>query len=198
MKRYRYTSYDDYEEAQKSAYERKFKKVWARQENLETIVEWLEPREPASGLCHGVRNGTEVAWFRELLPGCLVIGTEIGGSVEPYIVEWDFNVENEKWQGEFDFVYSNSWDHTFEPKVTFPIWGRQLRPGGILILETNQRQEHTGDVSKAVNKTDPFGASPHELQQLIEGSCPLTFVDEVSLPYVDYNYRVALFFERRS
>ena len=69
------------------------------------------------GICHGTRRGKEQEWFRKYL-GCGVIGTEISDTVEqfPHTIEWDFHETKAEWINSADFIYSNSLDHSYDPK----------------------------------------------------------------------------------
>ena len=188
MKRYQYRSYREYVEAQKRGFEKKRNRVWANRENVEAISRVIGPCE--TGICHGVRGGQEVGWFREFTGG-QVIGTEIGESEAPHTVRWDFNERHPPWVGEFDFVYSNAFDHSFDPARTLAVWWEQLRPGGRLIIETDERNEHTGKVSKGVNATDPTGLTLGELVALVE-EVTKEAPEIVELPFVTYRYRNAI------
>ena len=190
MKQYKYGSYKEYVKAQRKGYQKKKDRVWAREENIKAISDYLKDHGVMSGICHGVRGGQEVDWFRLHLDA-QVIGTEIGDAEGNYIVQWDFNRPNEKWLSEFDFVYSNAFDHSFDPRMTLAVWLDQLKPGGVLIIETDERNEHTGDISKPVNPTDPTGLTLNELVQLmrdVSGS-EVTIID---LPVITFGYRKAV------
>jgi hypothetical protein len=36
-----------------------------------------------------------------------------------YPVQWEFHDDNPEWQGKADFVYSNSWEHAYDPGKAF-------------------------------------------------------------------------------
>lgn len=188
MQQYRYKDYTEYVDAQRDGFERKRNKVWASEENIAAISTYLKARGVKNGICHGVRGGHEVRWFRDFLDA-YVIGTEIGEPYAPYIVQWDFNKPCAEWIRRFDFVYSNAFDHAYNPAETLRVWAEQLKPGGVLVIETDERNEHTGKVSKPVNKTDPTGITLDELIELLETVGPAEVLD---LPFVTYGYRKAL------
>jgi SAM-dependent methyltransferase len=108
---------------------------------------------PRAGLCHGVRTGREQAWFSEIL-NCTVLGTDISPSASDFdnTVRWDFHEEREEWNGAFDFVYSNSLDHAYDPTKAIRVWLKQLREGGLLLVELSEM--HRPEWS---TKVDPFG-----------------------------------------
>ena len=120
------------------------------------------------GLCHGVRRGKEQSWFRKKLDGANVIGTDISETATQFenTVQWDFHDDNPDWQGKCDFVYSNSWDHAYDPGKAFAAWSRCLKPGGWLLID------HTrGHMPKSSNVLDPFGATREALIKILTDSC---------------------------
>ena len=158
MKQHKYRSYRQYVTTQKKGYKKKRDRVWAREDNIKLLSQLLKGAE--SGICHGVRTGAEVEWFRKYL-GADVIGTELGDSKEGLIVQWDFNRPNPEWIGKFDFVYSNSFDHAYDAAATLCTWIQQLKPGGKLVIEHSKKHEN-------ITKLDPFGATPDEVVGLME------------------------------
>jgi hypothetical protein len=192
MKIFKYKNYADYVAAQRAGFNKKKTKVWAAPENIKFICEKVL-KNPTRGLCHGVRTGKEVEWFAGCLPGCEVIGTEIGDATAPHVVKWDFNKRNPEWMGMFDFIYSNSFDHSFNLSLTLSVWAEQLKPGGLMILEMNRSHEHTGEISRPVNKMDPTGIALKELVKNI----PLwingaEIIDVVNMPVVTKEWRKAI------
>lgn len=160
LKQYRYKSYSQYIATQKKGYKKKRKRIWAREANIEFLSELLSGAK--KGICHGVRTGAEVEWFRKYLGADVeVIGTDIGGAKEGLVVHWDFNKPNPEWIGRFDFVYSNSFDHAYDALGTMRVWANQLRRGGTLVIEHSKKHEEA-------TKLDPFGATPNEVCELME------------------------------
>lgn len=157
--------YERYKAAQIAANERKLDRRWVNPRTIAFLSDWLKAHvAPLDfGLCHGTRRGYEQAWFREHL-GCEVIGTEISPTATqfPHTIEWDFHRVKPEWIEAVDFIYSNSWDHSFAPRRAFTAWARCLRVGGVAILE------HTGQHRpEAVTETDPFGIGRDELVTFI-------------------------------
>ena len=172
MKIYKYKNYDEYVKCQQEANRRKSKNQWAVEQNIFTLANYIDknlgnPDKKILGLCHGVRSGKEQEWFNKHLICAEVIGTEIGNAYALHTVKWDFNKVNPDWIGKFDFIYSNSFDHAFNPEKTLVIWSQQLKPGGIILLEYDKRNEHTGEISMAANKTDPVSITVKELCEKI-------------------------------
>ena len=48
-----------------------------------------------------------------------------------------------EWQGQFGFVYSNAFDHVFDPFETAKAWRKMIRPGGYLLLAVSAHQKGT-------------------------------------------------------
>jgi len=150
--------YEEYRRVQIHHNKRKLTNVWADETTLEAVCAHLtsDGRNVENGICHGARNGFEVAWFRKAL-GADVIGTDISETATdfPNMVVWDFHEENPDWEGKFDFVYTNSLDQAMEPDRALGSWARQLKPGGRIYIE------HTMAHSAAhASEMDPFGAHP--------------------------------------
>jgi hypothetical protein len=113
------------------------------------------------GICHGTRRGKEQEWFRKHL-GCEVIGTEISDTAEqfPHTIQWDFHETKPEWVDAVDFIYSNSFDHSYDPEKCLNAWMSCVRRGGICILEHTSGHER-------VTPLDPFGAHISRLPYLI-------------------------------
>jgi hypothetical protein len=198
MKQYIYKNYKEYVSCQRAGFEKKKDRVWCIEENIKAIADYLKPNNPSKGICHGTRGGYEQIWFMKYLADCEVIGTEIGDFTAPNTIQCDFNQEYPDLVGKFDFLYSNSFDHAFEPQKTAKIWFNQLNPGGFLILEWDKRQEHTGDISKAVNKLDCVSLTFDELQKKIIEWCPVTAKLEIlDMPVVTNKFRKALIVQKQ-
>jgi SAM-dependent methyltransferase len=147
--------YERYKAAQVAANARKLDRRWVNPKTIAFLADWLKAHvSPLRfGLCHGTRRGDEQAWFRGHL-GIEVIGTEISPTATqfPHTIEWDFHRVKPAWIEAVDFVYSNSWDHSFAPKRAFTNWARCLRVGGVMLLEHSGQHE-----PDAVTESDPFG-----------------------------------------
>jgi hypothetical protein len=195
MKLYKYKNYAEYVKCQKAAYNKKINNVWAKEENIKAISEYLKSRNHQIGLCHGVRQGHEVLWFRKYLE-CDVVGTDIGGRKEGLTIQHDFNQVAKAFLNMFDFIYSNSFDHAYDPEETFNIWCSQLKSGGLIILEYDRRQEHTGEISKGVNKTDPVSITFYELMSFIPiWNIKAKVIDVLEMPVVTQEWRKAMVIE---
>jgi hypothetical protein len=195
MKIYKYKNYAEYKNSQIAANKRKKNNLWAKEENIKAISNYISKiRILEKGLCHGVRQGWELGWFEKYLQ-CEIYGTEIGEIISPNTIQWDFNKENANFINKFDFIYSNSFDHAFNPENTAKIWKDQLKDKGLLILEYDRRQEHTGEISKSVNKTDPVSLRFNELQILIPQWTGMKLLKILNMPIVTQEWRKAVIFE---
>jgi hypothetical protein len=84
-----------------------------------------------------------------------VIGTEISDTATqfPHTIQWDFHETKPEWIDAVDFIYSNSFDHSYDPQRCLNAWMSCLKKGGLCILE------HSSDNSPAITSTlDPFRA----------------------------------------
>lgn len=146
--------YEAYRQIQTEGNKRKINNVWVLEENIAFLSKYLRSKltDLNFGICHGTRRGKEQEWFRKHL-GCEVIGTEISDTATsfPHTIQWDFHQVKEEWINSVDFIYSNSFDHTYDPEMCINSWMRCVRPGGLCVLE------HTSEHERA-KELDPFGA----------------------------------------
>ena len=142
------------------------------------------PRPGYDALCHGARYGHEVERLRELLPGSNVIGTDLFPKND-LCVQHDFRIPKPEWMGKFDFLFSNSLDHSDDPETTLRVWFHQLRPDGLLFLEWCKNHMTTAS-------GDCFGANLHEYIELIE-----TVGELKEILYIGTKYRVCVLVGKR-
>ncbi|NRB20258.1 MAG: class I SAM-dependent methyltransferase [Rhodobacteraceae bacterium] len=164
---HQYPDYETYRDVQVAGNKAKIRMQFVRESHVEALSAYLgEIFETIEyGLCHGTRSGREQAWFKAHLPGDpTVIGTEISDTADqfPDTVQWDFHDDNPDWHGKANFVYSNSWDHAFDPEMAFGNWVKCLKPGGVLVLDYTK-----GQSPEAANALDPFGATLEALEELL-------------------------------
>lgn len=159
--------YDLYREVQTRGNKYKLDWQWVPHEHIELLAGHLLSigLKPKFGLCHGTRQGFEQRWFREHLPGQpKVIGTEISDTAEdfPDTIQWDFHEVKPEWIGTTDFIYSNSWDHSYDPVKALAAWISCLTPGGALLLD------HAQDfLPDQISTLDPCGISEEGLVTLL-------------------------------
>lgn len=147
--------YDEYKRVQTEGNKRKINNRWVQKKEIEylsKIITQYNPT-PSFGICHGTRRGDEQKFFSQQLD-CKVIGTEISDTAKqfPNTIEWDFHEVNTDWNKSADFVYSNSYDHSYDPSKSLNSWIQSLKQNGICIIE--HTKNHTPE---KVSKLDPFG-----------------------------------------
>ncbi len=134
---------------------RKLDLVWAKEENIQFLSTYIKTliNVPTFGICHGTRRGKEQEWFAKYI-GCKVIGTEISDTADqfPNTIQWDFHKTKPEWLQAVDFIYSNSFDHSFNPEECLTAWMSCLKKGGVCILEHT-----TGHGISGASDLDPFG-----------------------------------------
>lgn len=160
-------SYEKYRQVQEKANKRKLDRVFVSRPSIALLAGYVRRHLGAGikfGLCHGTRRGNEQAWFSHFL-GCEVLGTEISSTATefPNTIQWDFHEVKPEWLGAVDFIYSNSWDHSFDPDRCFKAWASCLRPGGLMMLEHSH--QHTADTT---NNVDPFGIEADALSAMLD------------------------------
>jgi len=130
MKLYKHKDYNEYVKAQIKKNERKIKNVWVNPSELVLISKKIKKYVPDAkfGICHGVRNAWEVKRFKQLL-NIEVLGTEIAPSATkfPNTIQWDFHKIKEEWKNSVDFIYSNSFDHSYDPEMCLNTWMKCIR-----------------------------------------------------------------------
>jgi hypothetical protein len=157
--------YEKYRQIQTAGNRRKLEYVWADEENIAFLSRYISrvAGAPRFGICHGTRRGKEQEWFRKHL-GCEVIGTEISDTAEqfPNTIQWDFHEVKPEWINATDFIYSNSFDHSYDPEKCLNAWMSCVRPGGLCILEHSNFHAPEGTC-----ELDPFGADIVTMPYLI-------------------------------
>jgi len=166
MKLYEYKDYDEYVSVQIETTERKLGRTWARPESIKEIAKALRKRrfKPKIGMCHGARTGEEITYFKKYFKKCQVFGTDIAPVCKSKnVIVWDFHKPHEGWNSRFDFVYSNSWDHLYEPIYGLGTWKDQVRLNGYLILEHSDQH-----IEKKVDIVDSMGMSLKEFIKFVQ------------------------------
>ena len=166
VKIYKYKDYNEYRETQIHFNKKKIDKIWADEETLEKVSIFLKKNIKSSiikGLCHGSRNGFEQNFFNEKNEFD-VIGTDISETAKDYknSVVHDFHDVNKEWLNNFDFVYSNSLDQSFDPKKALQTWLDQIKQNRFIIIEHTDQH---GVISSG--KMDPFGVEANFFPYLL-------------------------------
>lgn len=166
VKLYEYESYEEYKEAQVKRNQKRInqhRRSWVGETEVETTAAILLEKygNIEFGLCHGTKQGNEQKWFAQYL-NAEVLGTEISPAATqfPNTIEWDFHDVKPEWEGNVDFIYSNTLDHSYDPRMCLTQWMKCLKPGGYCLL--HHSKEHL--VSCA---SDPFGATLEEYRTMI-------------------------------
>ena len=167
VKMHKYKDYNEYKETQIYYNKKKIDKVWADEKTLEKIGNFLKENISSNlikGICHGSRNGFEQNFFNEKKDGFEVIGTDISETAKDYknSIVHDFHDEKKEWLENFDFVYSNSLDQSFDPQKALNTWLKQIKQGGYVIIEHSDQH---GVVSSG--KMDPFGVEANFFPYLL-------------------------------
>jgi len=182
MKQEKYNSHNQYRKAQKQGYRFKIsrnpKGHFAVAEELDFIVKSYEGKNIQGGLCMGVRNGWEVRYLRGKTNSENICGVEIGDIPKKdfgIILQADFHDLIRYWVGNADFVYSNSLDHSFNPRMALGVWEKYLKPGGSMFISWTpwHNEEHT-----SMKHGDIFGANLDEYTALINQVCNVVGVHE--------------------
>ena len=167
FKIYKYKNYDEYKDTQIFFNKQKINKVWADENTLKIISNFLKENiksEKIKGLCHGSRNGFEQKCFINEIPNAEVIGTDISETANDYdnSIVHDFHDEKKEWIENFDFVYSNSLDQSYDPEKALNTWINQVKKDRYVIIEHSDQH---GVISSG--KMDPFGVEANFFPYLL-------------------------------
>lgn len=159
--------YDLYRQVQTLGNRSKLDWVSIQEENIAYLCRALESRIPDIRfvLCHGTRSGAEQKFFQtHLKKPATILGTEISDTATRFAmtIEWDFHEVKPEWLSAVDVVFSNSWDHTYDPHKLFPAWLSCLRRHGVMALEWTDK--HAATVETAL---DPFRAKLEGLLDIL-------------------------------
>lgn len=153
---FKYTNFDEYKKIQTFHNKRKINHTWADEKTLGRVLSIFSRNQERQilGLCHGARNGFEQNYFNMLDANIVCIGTDISETSENYenSVCWDFHKSRSDWLNKFDFVYSNSLDHSYDPSLALCTWLGQIKANGAVVIELTKF--HSPAYS---NENDPFG-----------------------------------------
>ena len=163
MKIYKYENYEAYVEAQTKANIERHKSVWVQRGTIKNI----HKNQPIAHniLCHGTRSGKEQVYFKQYYKSADVIGTEISHTAEKYkmTIQHDFHEVKNDWINKFDIIYSNSFDHSYDPVKCLNTWKDQLSPNGSLYLEHCYSPKYNRS-----RWSDPLEISKEELLDLFK------------------------------
>ena len=140
LQQWQYSDYDEYVRCQTEANIRKHDSVWVSKSVLTAIRKVHPQAEVDTILCHGVRNGRELEYWKELYKNKnpLILGTEISPENLPDgVLCWDMQKPLEgEWEGsKWDLIYSNSFDHAMDPALCLETWCGQISDRGALVID---------------------------------------------------------------
>jgi hypothetical protein len=182
--------YEAYKKIQEAGNRRKLNNIFVQEELIARIAQRIRPQGGIQRiLCHGTRNGAEQKLFKKYFGGVEVLGTEIAETATQFedTIQWDFHEARPEWLGRWDLIYSNSWDHSYDPVKLFKTWESCLRPGGWMVVEHTRVHE-----ADKVNTLDPFGISFEGLLSFMDRNTSLGFEAEITMND-DLNRRAAVF-----
>jgi len=167
VKIHKYKNYNEYKETQIFYNKQKINHVWADENSLKILSDYINQNisnKNINGLCHGSRNGFEQEFFNNKINNSIVIGTDISDTAKEFkdSVVWDFHKVNDKWLNHFDFVYTNSLDQSYNPKLALTTWLGQVKNRGYIIIEHSDQH---GVLSSG--KMDPFGVEANFFPYLL-------------------------------
>lgn len=161
MNIYKYYSYEDYVKVQTEANHKKLHCSWVSLTTVKAIANRTE--QVNNIICHGSRRGTELEYFARCYPEANIIGTDISDTSTRFknTVQHDFHEIREDWIDKFDLVYSNSFDHAYDPCKALDTWIGQLNKNGILCVELMIGEDNNS------TEMDPLEISEEEYRELI-------------------------------
>ena len=141
MKLYEYENYEEYVSEQTRANKLKLTNVWVQKNTMDQIKQRVS--NPKAIICHGTRNAKEQQYLQEIYGDIEIIGTEISETATQFdmTIQHDFHEQKEEWVDHFDILYSNSFDHSYDPWKCIKTWGDQLKTGGWAFLEMSSNPE---------------------------------------------------------
>ena len=167
VKIYKYKNYEEYKKTQIFFNKKKLHHVWADGESLKILSDFINTnvkKNNVKGLCHGSRNGFEQEFFNNNIKNSEVIGTDISETATNFknSVIWDFHEINEKWIKNFDFIYTNSLDQSYDPNLALSTWLEQINDNGYIIIEHSDQHG-----VRSSGKMDPFGVEANFFPYLL-------------------------------
>jgi hypothetical protein len=177
MKLFKHKNYNKYVNAQVKKNLLKLKNIWVKEEEIEIICTRIRKIPGVFfGICHGVRNAWEVQRFRKIL-NINVIGTDISPTITafPNSIQWDFHEIKDEWINNVDFIYSNSFDHSYNPSLCLDRWMSCIKKDGLCFI-----QWMSTNVDK-LDAADCFAATRKEYRDLFNEKYQV--IDEIGSPH---------------
>lgn len=149
-------TYQKYVEGQRQKADRELNRTFASTRALDVVSEYLRRhfrnRTRLHGVCHGAKVGREVRFLRRQLEhhsrgsraagfarDVSILGTDISEQASRRsrgdVILMDFHVVYTSWQGHWDFIYSNTLDHSYDPGSALGVWRWSLQgTDGLVVL----------------------------------------------------------------
>ena len=138
MKLHKYRSYRQYRRLQSKKNRKRIDTVWANPDVIQAIADYVKQHIPDAkfGICHGAKHGWEVKELKDQL-GFDILGTDISKTAKEFedVIQWDFHEVKDEWRAAVDFIYSNSFDHTYDPDLCIDRWMSCIRPPGACFVD---------------------------------------------------------------
>lgn len=165
---HKYSSYEEYKEIQMFWNKKKLNFVWADKNTLKRVgnllIDKFGDQKKITGIAHGTRNGYELEFLKFFSSRIDVIGTDISDTAINYenTIQWDFHNQKNEWINSKDFVYTNSLDQSWQPKIAIQTWLNQIKSNGIVIIEHTESHGPSG-----ASEMDPFGIKPNLIPYIL-------------------------------
>lgn len=161
MKIYKYKNYKEYVDVQTSTNKLKINNVWVTESSVKKIKS-LQPNAEVI-LCHGTRNAAEQKLFYKYYPNSKILGTEISDTALsfPMTIHHDFHEPLKIFNGNCDIIYSNSFDHSYDPEKCLKTWCMQKSQTGKIFIELMVSQ-----IDNRSTSSDPLEISEYEFLNL--------------------------------
>jgi len=139
---YKYSSYKEYVEEQTKANKQKIDWQFSGHKQIKWIKKQIN--SASNIICHGTRSGGEQKVFQKLYPNAYIIGTEISDTATQFemTVCHDFSLQRDDWIERFDILYSNAFDHSYDPNRTIVTWKNQLTEEGRMFIHWGKYHQH--------------------------------------------------------
>ena len=149
--------------------------IFEDEETVNKLCNKIRARSPLPfqwGMVHGARNGKFTNWLFESL-GIPIKATELSpavSSMHSRTLEggWDFHEVQKGWLNRFDFIWSSSFFHSYDPYLCIQRWMSTVKRnanGQCILLH-----HAYGSAPKAVERDIPFGANLGETICLINAA----------------------------
>lgn len=177
---YKYSDYKEYKDSQIQGNHKKLNSSWVKPKDINFICDYIKKNDIIYNniICHGTRQGFEQKYFLEYLNGIeYIIGTEISDTAIKFehTIEHDFHEIKEEWIDKFDIVYTNSWDHSYDPNKSLNSWIESLKVGGYLFIEWN-----TNNLNKP-GVTDPFSSTKDDYLNIFKNNNKILLIETISI-----------------